>query len=154
PRAPPPGPPRAPDNPDGVDPVAALAANEIYRRDRAAFYEANADAFFGIGLPGVEVSPAYVRHLIDRCLVTTPHASVAIQEVVVSVDVAAEVAKLRMPVLIVHGPHDVSAPLELTGARSARLLPDATFKVYENAAHGLPFTHADRLNADLLEFMA
>ncbi|MFJ3305265.1 alpha/beta fold hydrolase [Streptomyces sp. NPDC086549] len=149
-----PGVVRTADNPDGVDPADALAANEVFRKDRAGFYEANADAFFGVGLPGVEVSPAYVRHVINRCLTTSPHASYAIQEVVVGVDLAAEMPKLALPVLVVHGTHDVSAPLEVSGARSARLVPDATLKVYENAAHGLLFTHPDRLNADLREFMA
>ncbi|MEU5598321.1 alpha/beta hydrolase [Streptomyces sp. NPDC020298] len=148
-----PGVVRTADNPDGVDPADARAANEVYRRDRAGFYEDGADPFFGIGLPGVEVSPAFRRHIIDRCLATTPHASIAVQDLAVAVDVTAELPKLRMPVLVVHGTHDFSAPLEVTGARSARLVPDGTLKVYENAGHGLPFTHGERLTADLRAFV-
>jgi non-heme chloroperoxidase len=31
---------------------------------------------------------------------------------------------------------------------------NSTLKIYEGAPHGLPSTHKDRLNADLLEFAA
>jgi pimeloyl-ACP methyl ester carboxylesterase len=56
-------------------------------------------------------------------------------------------------VLILHGTHDASAPLEATGNRAAGLIPGATLKVYENAGHGLFVTHADQLTNDLRAFM-
>ncbi|MFF4255652.1 alpha/beta fold hydrolase [Streptomyces sp. NPDC001663] len=59
----------------------------------------------------------------------------------------------RWPLLVLHGTHDVSAPLETTGRRASALAPDATLKVYENAGHGLFVTHAEQLTADLREFV-
>jgi len=44
-------------------------------------------------------------------------------------------------------------PIDMTGWRTAALLPKAQYKEYGNAAHGLYLTHADRLNADLLAFI-
>lgn len=67
---------------------------------------------------------------------------------------APELASLDLPVLVVHGTHDTSAPIELTGRRAAHLAPNATLEVYENAGHGLFATHADRLTADLRKFAA
>jgi non-heme chloroperoxidase len=55
--------------------------------------------------------------------------------------------------LIIHGDRDVQAPIDLCGRQTAQLVPGNTFIVYENAAHGLFVTHADRLNADLLAFV-
>jgi len=52
----------------------------------------------------------------------------------------------------VHGDKDVSAPLAITGRKTAALMPQATVKIYEGAPHGLFLTHAERLNKDLLEF--
>ena len=37
-----------------------------------------------------------------------------------------------------------SAPLPLTGARTAKLMPNCTFKIYEGAPHGLFLTHKQR----------
>jgi non-heme chloroperoxidase len=67
-------------------------------------------------------------------------------------DLRDELRTIPVPALIVHGDSDIQAPLELCGRRTARLVPQSTLLVYENAAHGLFLTHANRLNADLLAF--
>ncbi|MEU6478776.1 alpha/beta hydrolase [Streptomyces sp. NPDC047017] len=148
-----PGVSRSADHPDGLDPAVMRAANEVFRRDRAAFYEDGAHAYFALDLPGNDVSPAYVRHVIGCALVATARASNAVNELVVTVDVAPELPKLDLPVLVVHGTHDASAPFEATGRRTAALVPGSTLKVYENAGHGLYVTHAEQLTADLRAFM-
>ncbi|MFB7243617.1 alpha/beta hydrolase [Streptomyces populi] len=149
-----PGPVRSANHPEGVDPALVEAGNEAFRRDRAAFFEDGAHAFFALGLPGNDLSEAYVRSMIDRCHGATARAGAALGDLVVTLDVAPELAKLDLPALVVHGTHDESAPLELTGRRAAELLPDSTLKVYENAGHGLFATHREQLTADLMEFMA
>ncbi|KOV64717.1 alpha/beta fold hydrolase [Streptomyces sp. MMG1121] len=144
---------RSPNLPEGIDEAAVRADEELFRRDRAAYYTLLADDFFAVQFPANDVSPAYVRHLIDRCLVAEPRAATGVRAVVASLDVADELPGLDLPVLVVHGTHDTSAPLALTGERVARLVPDATLKVYENAGHGLFATHGERLTADLREFL-
>ncbi|MDX6364318.1 MAG: non-heme chloroperoxidase [Streptomyces sp.] len=147
-----PGAVRSADHPGGVDPELIRTGNEIFRRDRPAFFEDGARAFFGLGLPGNDLSPAYVRAMIDRCHGATARAGAALGDVVLGLNVAPELAALDLPVLVVHGTHDTSAPLELTGRRAAELLPDSTLKVYENGGHGLFATHARQLTDDLREF--
>lgn len=61
--------------------------------------------------------------------------------------------RIRVPTLLVQGDNDASAPLPLTGARVAQLIPDCQFKIYQGAPHALMFTHMARLHADLLEFV-
>jgi pimeloyl-ACP methyl ester carboxylesterase len=58
-----------------------------------------------------------------------------------------------VPTLVVHGDNDLQAPLSICGARTAALVPEATLEVYENAAHGLFVTHAERLNHDIQTFV-
>jgi non-heme chloroperoxidase len=53
----------------------------------------------------------------------------------------------------VHGDKDVSAPLAMTGARTARLIPNAKLVVYPNAPHGIILTHQERFLSDLLAFI-
>ena len=67
-------------------------------------------------------------------------------------DFRPELPKITTPTLIIQGDKDVSTPLELTGRKTARLIPGSQLKVYEGAPHGLMFTHMDRFNRDLLAF--
>ncbi|MEW2294996.1 alpha/beta hydrolase [Streptomyces sp. NPDC006743] len=148
-----PGVVRSAGHPDGWDPDVMRASHEVFRRDRAAFYEEGAAPYFALGRPGNEVSPQYVRHVVDQALVCTAHAANAVNELVATVDVAAETARLDLPVLVVHGDQDTSAPLSATGRRTAALVPGSTLKVYDGGGHGLYVTHADRLTEDLYSFM-
>ncbi|MEU6777385.1 alpha/beta hydrolase [Streptomyces sp. NPDC046759] len=148
-----PGVVRSPGTPDGWDPEAVRADDEVFRRDRAAYFTALADDFFAAHLPGNEVSAPYVRYMVDRCLSATPRAANGVRATVAALDIADELPALDLPVLVVHGTDDTSAPSALTGERVARLVPDGTLKLYENGGHGLFATHAARLTADLREFL-
>jgi len=68
-------------------------------------------------------------------------------------DFRAELPRVRVPTLVVHGTADVSNPLPITGAKTARLVAGAQFKIYENAPHGLVVTHLDQFEEDLVSFM-
>lgn len=145
---------RSADRPGGIGPDVVRAGNETFRRDRAGFFASAAHAFFALDLPGNDVSPAYVEYLIDRCLRSTVRAGTALIDLGATLNVAPELPKLDLPVLVVHGTHDTFVPLDLTGRRAAELLPDSTLKVHEHAGHGLFVTHAEQLTSDIGEFMA
>ena len=68
-------------------------------------------------------------------------------------DFTAELRRIPLSTLIVHGDIDTSTPIDLTGRKTAQLVPNSTLTVYEGAGHGLPITHMKRLNADLLAFV-
>ncbi len=68
-------------------------------------------------------------------------------------DFRPELRTITVPTLLIHGDIDTSAPLELTGRRTASLIPGSRLEVYEGAAHGLPITHMERLNRDLLSYV-
>lgn len=79
--------------------------------------------------------------------------AIACNRSMVDTDFRADLRDVTVPTLLIHGDADASAPLPLTGARTAKLLPNCTFKVYEGAPHGLFVTHKQRLNADVLQFI-
>jgi pimeloyl-ACP methyl ester carboxylesterase len=68
-------------------------------------------------------------------------------------DFTAEMAHITVPALVIHGDKDASAPLE-RGQRKAAALVNSELRIYEDAPHGLFITHRERLNADLLDFIA
>ena len=67
-------------------------------------------------------------------------------------DLTDDLKKIDVPTLIVHGDDDQIVPIGASALLAAKLVTQATLKVYEGAGHGLPMTLKDRLNADLLEF--
>jgi pimeloyl-ACP methyl ester carboxylesterase len=69
-------------------------------------------------------------------------------------DFRSDLKAIEIPALVLHGDHDASAPIALTGAKTARLLRNSRLVVYENAPHGLPLTHRDRFLQDILTFAA
>lgn len=58
-----------------------------------------------------------------------------------------------MPTLIIHGDDDQIVPIGAAGLMSAKIVPGAILKVYPGGDHGLPTTHQDQFNADLLAFV-
>jgi len=60
---------------------------------------------------------------------------------------------LIVPTLIVHGDDDQIVPIADSALLSAKIIPNATLKVYPGAPHGLTTTHKDQFNADLLAFL-
>jgi pimeloyl-ACP methyl ester carboxylesterase len=73
-------------------------------------------------------------------------------EVFVRADQRDELRKITVPVLVIQGNADRSAPIDLTGRRTHALLPDARLAVLEGAGHGLYMSDPGRYNAEILDF--
>jgi pimeloyl-ACP methyl ester carboxylesterase len=67
-------------------------------------------------------------------------------------DFRPELRTIQTPTLILHGDIDKSCLLELTGRPTHELIAGSRLSVYENAAHALPYTHTDRMLADIVAF--
>jgi pimeloyl-ACP methyl ester carboxylesterase len=143
---------QTPDNPQGVPAPLVAADMAVRTSDRAKWLADHADGFFGVGLPGIEVSPERRQYMISQCLDCSARATAQFFWTGFSSDLRGQLHSIALPALIVHGDHDLQAPLDLCGRRTAQLLPNSRLIVYENAAHGLFVTHADRLNTDLAAF--
>jgi len=140
-------------NPDGIDRSLMEADMAARTADRPKWFADNAEGFFGIGLPGVSVSPEFVRFMIGQCLDCSARAASEVFLSGFTTDFRAELQAVTVPTLIVHGDHDAQAPIGICGRKTAQLVPGNTFVEYAGAAHGLFFTHAQRLNDDLVTFM-
>lgn len=77
-------------------------------------------------------------------------AVVAFQRTIALSDLSAEAAALTLPVTLLHGDRDVSAPLDASGRVYAAIIPGAELIVYEGVAHGVMVTHAARLAGDIV----
>ncbi len=136
------------DNPEGIPVAAADAQRDSWRKDYPRWIAENTDPFF---VP--ETSPAMARWLSGLLMQFPPRLAIACNEAVTRTDFREDLRKVTVPALVIHGDRDASAPIALTGKRTAELIPQCRFKVYRGAPHGLLYTHMDQLHADLLQFM-
>jgi pimeloyl-ACP methyl ester carboxylesterase len=144
---------KTPDNEHGVDGQFFAEGRDEWRRDFGRWILENEAAYFGDGLPGCEISSLLRDWTKADILTTTLQAAIESQRSAVETDFRKELSTLSVPTLVVQGDADASAPLPLTGARTAKLVPNCRLLVYENAPHGLYLTHRERLNVDLLAFI-
>jgi non-heme chloroperoxidase len=147
-----PFPMKTPDNPHGVDRTLMEADMAVRTADRPKWFADNAASFFGVGLPGVSVSPQFIESMIRQCLDCSVRATVAFYSTGFTTDLRPDLRAVTVPTLIIHADCEAQAPISICGEQAATLVPNNTFVVDENAAHGLFVTHANRLNADLLAF--
>ncbi len=136
------------DNPDGIERAAFATMRASWMHDFQRWVVDNTPPFFTS-----ETSPHIARWLGDMMSRTSLQAVIECSVAVAETDFRPELPHIKTRTLIIHGTADVSAPLRMTGQRTAQLIPSCEFKVYEGAPHGLFITHADRINADLLQFV-
>lgn len=140
-----PGPP-ANKRPDEAAIAAAVAGLDT---DRPAYLRAGVPGFFG----GPEVvSRDLADWAVSLCMRATLTASIGVMTTDMTTDVSADVAQIPVPTLVLHSTDDLSAPLDLTGRRTAALAPDGRLEFYDKGGHGLPLTCPDRVAADILSF--
>lgn len=144
---------RRPDNAMGVDASIFEALRDQWRTDFSRWIADGVDGYVGRGLPGCGVSEALIEAQVRDMHRASLRGVIQTNQSMVEADLRDELRKLAVPALVVHGDHDVSAPIEITGRRTAELIPDNRFIVYENAPHGLYLTHRDRLTQDLIDFI-
>jgi non-heme chloroperoxidase len=68
-------------------------------------------------------------------------------------DQTEDLEKITIPVLVMHSEDDQIVPYADAGPLSAKLLKNGTLKTYKGLPHGMPTTHAETINADLLAFL-
>ena len=138
-----PAPMLSPTNPDGLPPEAFAAVGRQLRDDLDGWIEENAQPF----APGASARTiAWLASMVQGC---SRRAIVDFQHEVVNADFRAELARIDLPLTIVQGDLDVSAPPALCGQRVLALKPDAEYLAYEGIAHGPMVTHARRLADDI-----
>jgi non-heme chloroperoxidase len=69
-------------------------------------------------------------------------------------DFTADLRKINVPTLILHGDDDQIVPIGDSAMLSAKLVRGANLKIYPGAPHGLCSTHKNQVNEDLLAFIS
>jgi non-heme chloroperoxidase len=130
------------DHPDGIDAAHLDASLELLGRDVPQWCSDNAPPYFGVQ-PNVSAGMA---EWTSRQIVDTPVKTlVDTMRMGAETDFRAELPAFDVPTLLMHGDADASAPIEITGRKTAALLPRATLIELPGAGHGLYVTHAPQI---------
>lgn len=141
------------DHPAGVDKAVFDGIRAGLLQDRAQFIADFAPAFYGLD-QGQQVSQGVLTQTLNIALMASLKATVDCVTAFSETDFRADMARIDVPTLVIHGDGDQIVPLEATGRLAAQLIPGAQLKVYAGAPHGFAVTHAQALNEDLLAFIA
>ncbi|WP_108250772.1 alpha/beta fold hydrolase [Planctomonas deserti] len=143
------------DNPTGVPQSVFDGLLEAVTADRFAFFGSfydnfyNTDTFLG--------TPRLSQQVVDASFAlaagASPIASVAAQPSWLT-DFRADIPKIDVPTLIVHGTADNILPIDATGRPFSKALPSAEYHEIEGAPHGMLWTHGAEINEILLPFLA
>jgi non-heme chloroperoxidase len=145
---------KTPANPLGLpksvfdDLQAQLAAN------RSEFYRAlPVGPFYGFNRPGVKSSEAVIQNWWRQGMMGGAKAHYDGIVAFSQTDFTEDLKKINVPVLVMHSEDDQIVPYVAAGPLSAKLLKNGTLITYKGFPHGMPTTHADTINADLLAFL-
>jgi non-heme chloroperoxidase len=127
---------------------AQLAANrsKLYR-DLAS------GPFYGFNREGVETSEAIAANWWRQGMMGGAKAHSDGIVAFSQTDFTEDLKQITVPILVMHGDDDQIVPYANSAPLSARLLKNAVLKTYPGFPHGMPATHADTINADLLAFI-
>jgi len=140
-------------NPDGL-PIEVF--DEIRRNvlaDRSQYYKDLSLAFYGANRPGSKVSQGVKDEFWLWSMSVGIKGAYDCVKAFSETDMTEDLKRNDVPTLIIHGDDDQIVPIAASALRSAKIIKNATLKVYQGAPHGLFSTHKDQFNADLLAFL-
>jgi non-heme chloroperoxidase len=139
------------DNPDGIDAAYLDASLDLLGRDVPQWCADNAPPYFGVH-PNVSQGMAdwTARQIIDTPVKTL----VDTMRMGAQTDFRGELPAFDVPTLLMHGDADASAPIAITGRKTAALLPRARLIELPEAGHGLYVTHVRQIVDQISEFVA
>jgi len=145
---------RTPANPEGT-PIEKF--DEIRKgcaADRSQFYKDLAGGpFFGANRPGAKVSQGMMDSFWLQGMQAGHKNTFDCIKAFSETDFTEDLKRIDVPTLVLHGDDDQIVPIGAAGLRSSKLVKNAILKIYKGAPHGLPETHKEQLNADLLAFL-
>lgn len=122
--------------------------------DRSQLYKDLASGpFFGFNRPGANVSQGIIDWFWLQGMLAGHKNAFDCIKAFSETDFTEDLKKFDVPTLIIHGDDDQIVPIGTAAIASAKIVKNATLKVYPGAPHGLTNTHREQLNNDILSFL-
>jgi non-heme chloroperoxidase len=141
-------------NPGGLPIDVFDAIREGITTDRSQYYQDLSAPFYGANRPDSTVSQGLRDSFWRMCMQVGEKGAYDCVKAFSETDLTEDLKKIDVPTLIIHGDDDQIVPIGAAALQSAKIVKDATLKIYPGAPHGLAQTTAykDEFNSDLLGF--
>ena len=141
------------DNPDGVDGSVFAGIQKAITADRPAFLAGFLKDFYNVDtLGGTRISDQAVQASWNVAAGASAKATLDCVQAW-GTDFRADLARIDVPTLVIHGDADRILPIAATGTRTQKAVKGARLAVVEGGPHGILWTHADKVNPELVDFL-
>jgi pimeloyl-ACP methyl ester carboxylesterase len=145
---------KAPDNPEGIDASVFRGIQAGIKADRPVAMMEFLKNFYSVGgADGKLVSERVIQANWTVAIGASPIATVACVDAWIE-DFRNDISRNDLPTIIIHGDDDRILPADATSRRQAKMIKDVKFIEIKGGSHGLPWTHAEEINAELARFLA
>ena len=142
------------DNPDGgLDDATIAGFKGGVSADRIAFLDGFSTGFFSAG-GTLKVSEAQRNYALSIAAIASPKGTLDCIHAFAHTDFRADLAKVTVPTLVIHGDADAIVPFEVSGARTHKAIAGSTLVLIKGGPHGFNLSHAAEFNQGLLDFLA
>ncbi|MDK2916315.1 MAG: non-heme chloroperoxidase [Euryarchaeota archaeon] len=141
------------DNPEGVEGSVFDEFMEGVAADRPAFLSRFLSNFYNVDVfSGNRVSDEVVRLSWNVAAAASPIGTLDCVPAWLT-DFRDDLRSIDVPVLVIHGDADRIVPFAASGKRIPGLVRESRLVVIEGGPHGITWTHAERVNRELLNFL-
>jgi len=140
-------------NPEGTPIEAFDGIRKGTATDRSQFYKDLTMPFYGFNREGAKVNEGLRETFWLMGMEGGIKGEYDCIREFSEVDYTDDLKKIDKPTLIIHGDDDQIVPIAAAGLKSAKIVKNATLKVYPGAPHGLAQTQAEKFNADVMAFI-
>jgi non-heme chloroperoxidase len=142
------------DNPEGVDGSVFEGIQKAVAADRYSFFTAFFRDFFNTDVYlGKRISQEAVQASWNVASGASATASLACVPTWYE-DFRTDLARMDVPTLVIHGDADRIVPFNAAGQKTAKLVKGARLVTIKDGPHAVNWTHADEVNAELVNFLA
>jgi non-heme chloroperoxidase len=144
---------KASNNPSGVDGSVFEGIKQAIAADRPAFLSAFLRDFYNFDiLGGKRISEAVVQYNWNVAVGASAKGTADCVSAWLT-DFRTDLSSIDVPTLVIHGDADRILPIAATGIPLSKCIKGARFVVVEGGPHGLIWTHAERVNTELVNFL-
>ena len=145
---------KAADNPEGVDAKVFSDTRAALKADRPAALTEFLKNFYSVGgADGKLVSERVIEANWTVAIGASPIATLASVDAWIE-DFRKDIARNDVPTLILHGDDDRILPAEATSRRQAKMIRNVRYVEIKGGSHGMTWTRAEEINAELVPFLA
>ena len=141
------------DNPEGVDGAVFEGIKKAIVADRPAFLSQFLSNFYNVDtLGGNLISDQAVQLSWNIAAGASPKGTLDCVATWLT-DFRNDLKRIDIPTLVIHGDADRILPISATGKRTPEFVKGSKLVVVEGGPHGITWTHAEKVNHELLGFL-